>query len=157
MMVTTATSTKLLAVNSAFMQEIKDGNPSLTNAMQQMHQVCSSKENSLQVSRQLTKVLNALRVELALQFALEESYGYVEVSESLLQDLSEAAQSTKAEHNALYGAITELAEAAEELQYRGVEMEQLTVLIGDTSQFSQRLRDHEQAENDLIDQSFGLR
>ena len=161
-MVTTATSTKLLAVNSAFMQEIKDGNPSLTNAMQQMHQVCSSKEssskeNSLQVSRQLTKVLNALRVELALQFALEESYGYVEVSESLLQDLSEAAQSTKAEHNALYGAITELAEAAEELQYRGVEMEQLTVLIGDTSQFSQRLRDHEQAENDLIDQSFGLR
>ena len=157
MVVTTATSTKLLAVNSAFMQEIKDGNPGLTNAMQQMQQVCSSKENSLQVSRQLTKVLNALRVELALQFALEESYGYVEVSESLLQDLSEAAQSTKAEHNALYGAITELAEAAEELQYRGVETEQLTILIDNTCQFSQRLRDHEQAENDLIDQSFGLR
>ena len=98
-MVTTATSTKLLAVNSAFMQEIKDGNPSLTNAMQQMQQVCSSKENSLQVSRQLTKVLNALRVELALQFALEESYGYMEVSESMLQDLSETAQNTKAQHN----------------------------------------------------------
>ena len=157
MMVTTATSTKLLVVNSAFMQEIKDGNPSLTNAMQQMQQVCSSQENSLQVSRQLTKVLNALRVELALQFALEESYGYVEVSESLLQDLSEAAQSTKAEHNALYGAITELAEAAEELQYRGVEMEQLTILINNTRQFGQQLRDHEQAENDLIDQSFVLR
>ena len=157
MVVTTATSTKLLAVNSAFMQEIKDGNPGLTNAMQQMQQVCSSKENSLQVSRQLTKVLNALRVELALQFALEESYGYVEVSESLLQDLSEAAQNTKAQHNALYGAITELAEAAEELQYRGVEMEQLTILINNTRQFGQQLRDHEQAENDLIDQSFGLR
>lgn len=156
-MVTTATSTKLLAVNSAFMQEIKDGNPNLTITMQQLHQVCNSKEDSLQVSRQLTKVLNALRVELALQFALEESYGYMEVSESLLQDLSEVAQSTKAEHNALYGAISELAEAAEELQYRGVEMEQLTMLIDDTCQFSQRLRDHEQTENDLIDKSFGLR
>jgi hypothetical protein len=157
MMVTTATSTKVLVVNSAFMQEIKDGNPILANAMQHLHHVCSSNENISQISRQLTKVLNTLRTELALQFALEESYGYVEVSESQLHNLSETAQSTRAEHNALYGAITELAEAAEELQYRGVESEQLHNLMDDTCEFSRQLHHHEQAENDLIDQSFDLR
>ncbi len=61
MMVTTATSTKVLVVNSAFMQEIKDGNPILANAMQHLHHVCSSNENISQISRQLTKVLNTLR------------------------------------------------------------------------------------------------
>ena len=153
----TATSTNVLVVNSAFMQEIKDANPNLINAMQQLHHVCSSKENILQISRQLTKVLNTLRMELALQFALEESYGYVVVGESQQQYLSELAQSTMAEHNTLYGAITELAEAAEELQYRGVETEQLSILMDDTRSFSRRLRHHEQAENALIDQSFHLR
>ncbi len=157
MTVTTATSTKVLVVNSAFMQEIKDGNPHLANAMQRLHHICSSNENISQISCQLTKVLNTLRVELALQFALEESYGYAEVPESHLCDLNEAAQSTRSEHNVLYGAITELAEAAEELQYRGVESEQLRGLMNDTSQFLRQLRHHEQAENDLIDQSFDLR
>ena len=155
-MVTTAMSTKVLIVNSAFMQEIKDGNPMLANAMQHLHHVCSSNENISQISRQLTKALNTLRSELALQFALEESYGYVEVSESQFQDLSKTAQSTKAEHNALYGAITELAEAAEELQYRGVEAEQLRSLVDQACEFSRQLHHHEQAENDLIDQSFDL-
>lgn len=157
MTVTTATSTKVLVVNSAFMQEIKDGNPQLANAMQHLHHICSSNENISQISCQLTKVLNTLRVELALQFALEESYGYVEVRESHLHDLSEAAQNTRSDHNVLYVAITELAEAAEELQYRGVESNQLRALIDETCKFLRQLQHHEQAENDLIDQSFDLR
>ena len=53
--------------------------------------------------------------------------------------------------------ISELVEAAEELQYRGVEAEdELRGLIDETCRFSRQLRDHEQAENDLIDQSFDL-
>nr|WP_271895997.1 hypothetical protein [Rubripirellula sp.] len=125
--------------------------------MQQLHQVCISEENNLQVSRQLTKVLNTLRMELSLQFELEESYGYVEVGESQSQNYSDTAESTKAEHKILYGAVTELAEAAEELQYRGVETKQLRRLMNETCQFSLRLRNHEQAENELIGQSFDLR
>ncbi|MGB0759129.1 MAG: hypothetical protein ACPGPS_06320, partial [Rubripirellula sp.] len=82
MMVTTATSTRTLVVNSAFMQEIKDGNPNLENAIRNLQHVCKSTENISQISRHLTRVLNTLRTELALQFALEESYGYVEVNET---------------------------------------------------------------------------
>ena len=157
MMVTTATSTRTLVVNSAFMQEIKDGNPNLENAIQNLQHVCKSTENISQISRHLTRVLNTLRTELALQFALEESYGYVEVNETQLHDLSKTTQATRAQHNSLYGAITELAEAAEELQYRGVEPEQLQALMDDTRKFSRQLYRHEQAENDLIDQSFDIR
>lgn len=156
-MVTTATSIRTLVVNSAFMQELKDGNPNLAHAVKNLRHVCGSNEKISQVSRQLTKVLNALRMELALQFALEESYGYVEVNESELHDLSEMAETTRAQHHTLYSAVTELAEAAEELQYRGVEPEQLRVLLDETCEFSRQLYLHEQAENDLIDQSFKIR
>ena len=44
-MVTTITSTRTLAVNSAFMQEIKDGNPNLTKAIHQLQRACGSEED----------------------------------------------------------------------------------------------------------------
>ena len=157
MMVTTATSTSMLVINSAFMQEIKDSNPALEGMMHRLRQVCESEDNVMQISRQLTKLLNGLRDELSLQFALEETYGYVEATECPSQDLSDAAHKSKSEHRTLYLTVTELAEAAEELQYRGVEPDQLRTLIENTRLFNRVLREHEQAENGLIDQSFDLR
>jgi len=156
-MVTTATSPRTLIVNSAFMQEIKDSNPALVDMVHQLRQICDSEDAAMQISRQLTKLLNGLRDELSLQFALEESYGYVEVSESLHQELSDAVHSAISVHRSLYVTVTELAEAAEELQYRGVEPDELRTLIKDTRVFGRLLRNHEQAENELINQSFDLR
>jgi len=155
-MITTAISTTLV-VNSAFMQEIKDSNPALADIVHQLRHVCESEDDAIRVSRQLTKLLNGLRDELSLQFALEEAYGYVEVSESRHQELSEAVHHAKLEHRTLYVAVTELAEAAEELQYRGVEPAELRTLIEDTRMFDRQLRNHEKAEDELIDQSFDLR
>ncbi len=155
-MVATFTSTQTLVVNPAFLQEIKDSNPDLWHTVHQMRQVCECDDEPAPVSRQLARLLDELRDQLALQFSLEESYGYMAVPEQSSRALSELATQTQSQHRMLYVALTELAEAAEELQYRGVEPNQLRVLLQRTREFDQNLRDHEQTENELIEKSFDL-
>jgi hypothetical protein len=52
--------------------------------------------------------------------------------------------------------LSELAEQAEELQYRGVESSQLRILVQRARDFDTELREHERAENELIERSFDL-
>ena len=106
-------------------------------------------------ARSLARLLDALRDHLALQFSLEESYGYLELAEPPCRQLGELATQTHAQHCSLYLQLSELAEQAEELQYRGVEPTQLRKLVQAAQSFDARLRNHEQLENELIERSFG--
>jgi hypothetical protein len=56
----------------------------------------------------------------------------------------------------LYMQLSDLAEQAEELQYRGVESSQLRILVERTREFDAELREHERTENELIERSFDL-
>ena len=147
-------TTNTLVVNPAFLQEIKDSNPDLWETIHQLRQVCHDEdaEPALQ-SRRLTRLLDDLRDRLALQFSLEESYGYIAVPEYASEVLTELANRAQAQHGILYLQLSDLAEQAEELQYRGVEPTQLRVLIGRTCEFDAELREHEEAENELIQRS----
>jgi hypothetical protein len=152
----TGTATKTLVVNPAFLQEIKDSNPDLWHTIHQLRQICESDDEPTKISRQLTRLLDSLRDQLALQFSLEESYGYVAVPEHSSDVLSDLATHSQSQHGMLYLKLSDLAEQAEELQYRGVESSQLRILLERTREFDAELREHEQAENELIERSFDL-
>ncbi|MFK8111787.1 MAG: hypothetical protein AB8B91_06280 [Rubripirellula sp.] len=145
-----------LVVNPAFLQEIKDSNPDLWHTVHQLRQACECNDEPTKVSRQLTRLLDCLRDQLAMQFSLEESYGYLSVPESPSRSLGELAALAKSQHGSLYMELSDLAEQAEELQYRGVESQQLRQLVGRTKQFDGALREHELCENELIERSFDL-
>ena len=155
-MVLTSTTSKTLVVNPAFLQEIKDSNPDLWETIAQLRQVCHCDDEPVNVSRRLTRLLDALRDQLALQFTLEESYGYVAVPSQSSQVLSDLATESQSQHGMLYMQLSDLAEQAEELQYRGVEASQLRMLVQRTCEFDAELREHEQRENELIERSFDL-
>ena len=155
-MVLTQVATQTLVVNPAFLQEIKDSNPDLWHTVHQLRQVCDCDEEPAKISRQLTRLLDGLRDQLALQFSLEESYGYMPVPEKRSPLLGELATRAQSQHGTLYLRLTDLAEQAEELQYRGVEPTQLRVLVEQTCDFDSQLREHERLENELIERSFGL-
>jgi hypothetical protein len=155
-MVVSSTTTKTLVVNPAFLQEIKDSNPDLWDTVHQLRQVCECDDEPAKVSRQLTRLLDDLRDQLALQFSLEESYGYVAVADHPSHVISELAARAQSQHGMLYMQLTDLAEQAEELQYRGVEPRQLRILVQHTRDFDAQLRDHEQSESELIEGSFDL-
>lgn len=149
-------TTKTLVVNPAFLQEIKDSNPDLWHTVHQLRQVCDSDDEPANVSRQLTRLLDTLRDQLALQFSLEESYGYLAVPQNPSQTPGGLANRAQSQHGILYMRLSELAEQSEELQYRGVELPQLLELVAQTSDFDAQLREHERLENELIERSFGL-
>jgi hypothetical protein len=156
-MVTAGLAVKTLVVNPAFLQEIKDSNPDLWHTVHQLRQVCECDDDEpANLSRQLTRLLDGLRDQLALQFALEESYGYVAVPDLPSQTLGELAMRAQAQHSTLYLQLSDLAEQSEELQYRGVEPSHLRMLIQRTRQFDVELREHERIENELIERSFDL-
>ena len=155
-MVATSIHTNTLTVNPAFLQEIKDSNPDLWDTVHQLRQACECEEEPAKTARSLARLLDGLRDHLALQFSLEESYGYLEVPSQPCRAIGELATQTQSQHCALYLRLSELAEQAEELQYRGVEPTQLRKLVQSTQDFDAQLRDHEQTENELIERSFHL-
>lgn len=161
----TTTSTKTWVVNPAFLQEIKDSNADLWYAMHRLRQLCDSEDEPSRVARQLVRQLDELRDLIALQFALEETYGFVEVAApaSAAEGSAGAADDANAsslprptvhsQHCALYLQLSDLAECAEEAQYCGVAPAKLRQLIAQTRAFDASLREHENYETELIERA----
>ncbi|TWU48748.1 hypothetical protein Poly51_46510 [Rubripirellula tenax] len=148
------TSTAIaVAVNPAFLQEIKDSNPDLWSAAEDLRNTCRMQGESTTVLNRLTRLLDNLRDAIALQFSLEESYGYIAVAEPQNEDLARKAAAAQAQHGPLYLRISDLAERAEELQYRGFEPECFNRLVHDAIEFDHLWSSHEQLEADLVDMS----
>ena len=145
-----------IAVNPAFLQEIKDSNPDLWQATHRLRQTCDSDDAPIEVTRRLIRQLDKLRDQLAQQFALEESYGYLSVPYAVDESVDELSRLAHAQHCSLYLEISELVEHAEELQYRGVVVSKVRELIEAARGFEGRLREHEAIENDLVDRCFEL-
>lgn len=139
-----------VTLNAAFLQEIKDSNPDLVRTRQELRQCCRTNQPPSAVAGQLIRLLDELRDHLALQFALEEAYGFMEVHQSLANP---AAAEAKRQHCGLYLEISELCERAEELQYRGLAVQQFGSIVRQLEQFDQRLRRHDQFEEKLIEQA----
>lgn len=148
----------LISVNPAFLREIKDSNPDYMESVRRIQHICHSPDDPTRLCRSLVKGLDDLRDIVALQFSLEESYGYLPIGD--LRDfgttetpITRKTASTQAEHRSLYIELSELAELAEELQYRGVERSMLTDLSSRVCDFVDRLLTHESAEAELIEQT----
>lgn len=152
MAVTTAVAT--ITVNPAFLQEIKDSNPDLWRTLQEIHDCFQSVESRAAVAARLVRLLDDLRDHLALQFALEEAYGFIEVPAAAA--MAEA-ENARRQHCSLYLEISELCERAEELQYRGLAADQLALLVDETRLFDARLDAHERLERRLIERAYAGR
>ncbi len=152
-----ATFTKTLIINPAFLQEIKDSNPDLWISVSRLGQIGREAFEPSRFLNELTRLLDELRDQLALQFSLEESYGYIELPEEVAVHSSRVTSAlagrTQSQHTTLYLRLSDLVEQSQELQYRGVEPQRLRELIEWSSQFYSELREHERMENELIRRS----
>ena len=158
-MTATAIQTHVLVLNPAFLQEIKDCNPDLWHTQHQLRQVCDCDDEPVQITRQLVRLLDDFRDQLALQFALEESYGFLDVpqhAEAANSIDEELVHRVHAQHCPLYLELSDLAERAEELQYRGIVAVQLADLIDSVKRFDRKLTEHENLEGELIERSLNV-
>lgn len=157
-------------VNAAFLQEIKDSNPHLWHEIHRLRTLCEVEsidfDKPQAALRELMGCLDGLRDLLALQFALEESYGLIAADTATAQHAANQqsiAEQNEAErerqqmvrdvtgqHRKLYLQLTDLVELAEELQYRGCETRSLRKLVDSIERFSADLTAHERLEAELI-------
>lgn len=145
-----STPVTAITVNPAFLQEIKDSNLSLWQAIDRLESLYTPDEDRSRTLNCLVPLLGELRDLLALQFALEETYGYMEVPTAVAPVNIHLLQDIRSQHCTLYLSANELAEQAEELQYRGFVSEKVDMLLAEVREFELRFRDHERMEADLI-------
>jgi len=145
-----SSQTRALSINPAFLQEIKDSNLTLWKTFDRLNEACREPRPPASALGLLVPLLGELRDALALEFALEESYGYIEVPSAVAPVNNHLLHDIRSQHCRLYLKITELAERAEELQFRGLANNDLGTLVAEVREFGLELRDHERVEADLI-------
>lgn len=148
------TKLKSLTVNPAFLQEIKDSNQELWDTLHAIRQLCDSDHPRAEVAKCLVRLLNELRDHLSLQFALEESYGYLQGTVLVDRRISENAELARSQHCRLFLQLADLCELAEELQYRGFTATEASQLVEQTEAYDRSLQEHERFENELIEIAF---
>jgi hypothetical protein len=136
-------------VNPAFLQEIKDSHPNLWESVAQLGAFAKIRLSGGKVPcRDLVHWLNELRDQLALQFTLEEGYGYVPGKrQPFIEDRIEVALE---QHRRLFLDLVDLCEIAEDLQYRGVISGRGTPIVQQIEWFLGNLRNHEALEREII-------
>jgi hypothetical protein len=146
---TVVTLTGTVTVNPAFLQEIKEVNQELWTLLAGLRHRCLRPLAPGQC-HQLIDKLSLLRDQLALHFSLEEAYGYFEDPVEVAPQLGRQAEQLREEHKELYLDVCDLLERAERMYYDEQHAE-LALWIGpEFLELEQRLRQHEERENELI-------
>ena len=148
-----AIATRIVSINAAFLQEIKDDHHELRQLMHHTAAMLNRPRWMTIEHNRLVELFGKLRDQLAMHFSLEEAYGYIEDALSVAPHLSRRAEQLRSQHYELYSDLCRLTERAEAMLYH----EEPETAIGELSQdfggFSQRFHEHELHESDLIVES----
>lgn len=139
------------AINGAFLREIKDSAIELKNTTETVRHLCECPPWDMRCLRHLTEAMDRWRDQLAMVFTLEETYGYISLTplsprhEAPREGIPNPSE-LRREHGTLYLFVSELAEAMEELQFRGYDAVAMRDLVTRVMVFFERLDRHEQQE-----------
>jgi hypothetical protein len=143
------TTTGTVTVNAAFLQEIKEVNQELWSLLAELRHRCQ-RPLAPGACRHLIDRLCQFRDQLALHFSLEEAYGYFDGPVEVAPQLSDLADRLRDEHKSLYMDLCDIVDCAERMFY-DEQHAALALWIGpEFLAFDERLRSHEERENELI-------
>ena len=145
-------ATGRLAVNAAFLKEIKDDNRQLKNLWDHLVPMMSQRELALNHWNELEEDLAKLRDQLALHFSLEEAYGYFDEAVDIAPHMSISAETLKSEHTKLFARIRDLAD--EIVDINRDQDAKVDAFLKNCNRFRIEFQRHEEAELQLILDSF---
>ena len=155
-MSSTASSVTTTMVNAAFLQEVKDSNLQFWQNVHDFKRLLNQSAEVLELSTKLVRLLSELRDSMALEFSLEETYGYIEGNCNGRSVSACKAGQAKRQHRELYLQLHEISESAEEAQYRGTIVQDYAALVVVCKEFLTALEAHEKHESDLIRFELGI-
>ncbi len=142
--------TRTVAINPAFLQEIKDDHHELR---QLLHHVAAmlNRPSWMQIeAAPLAELFAKLRDQLAMHFSLEEAYGYFDDAIDEAPRLSRRAEQLRSQHFHLFSEMCGLVDQAEKLLYHESAPFAVAQLADAFRRFEGHLQEHEAAESDLI-------
>lgn len=149
-MFTVASKAKTTIVNAAFLQEVKDSNLPLWSVLRGLREMRLGETDAAELSRQLVNNLEELRDSIALEFSLEETYGFIDGAVGSAGLGIHDASVAKVQHRELYLQLHELCEKVEEAQYRGTIGRDLKTYLEEFANFDVAFQAHEEFESELI-------
>jgi len=149
-----ATVCRTIAVNAAFLQEIKEDNRQLKEMSSKCEDLACRGCASRSDLRVLSDTLDELRDQLALHFALEDAYGYFEDAVLQAPRLCQRAEALRGEHVDLFRSICQLADRADELMHERPSTRSVHQLCNGLREFIHRFAVHERQEDELIMAAF---
>ena len=144
------TSTRTIAINAAFLQEIKEDNRELRDLLARGAETFAPAGLCRTTSARLVELLEQLCDQLAMHFALEEAYGYFEDAIDIAPALSGRADKLRREHLSLFSEACSLLDQCERMRRHEPRHGDLSQLAADFLQFHRCLSRHEQLEDELI-------
>ena len=139
-----------LTVNAAFFQEIKEDNREFQDCFAATCLRVRDLSTGQVSIRNTVDLLERLRDQLAMHFALEEAYGYFDSAVDVAPHLSEEAEQLRAEHGTLYLALCEVVEIAVRRSYHERPSLSVGSFVERFRQFREDYLEHEPRENELI-------
>ena len=138
-----------VTINAAFLREIKEANAELWILLAEIRRYCEKPMGPCRLRTVLDK-LGALRDQLTRHFSLEEAYGYFRDPVEIPSHFTREAQHLHDQHQELALELGQITQRAEEL-WRHKRDLSVALWIGPRFlAFDERLRKHEDDENELI-------
>ncbi|MFG0261616.1 MAG: hemerythrin domain-containing protein [Novipirellula sp. JB048] len=151
-MINDVTSTRRLAVNAAFLKDIKDDNHHLKVLVDKIAPMVSHREIAMNHWPELVDLFAELRDQLAFHFSLEEAFGYFDEAIDTSPELSINAEALRSQHTSLFESIRHLTETASDLTAE--DEERIGRVLVRYEQFLRAFANHEEAELKLILEAF---
>ena len=156
-MLTVAANAKTTIVNAAFLQEVKDSNLRLWSVLHELRNLRVGSADARELAHELVELMSELRDSIALEFSLEETYGFIDGAARISGLGMPDAGMAKIQHRELYLQLNELCEQVEEAQYRGTIARDLRLYLDSFERFDLALHAHEEFESELIRCALGVR
>ncbi len=152
----TTSSATATMVNAAFLQEVKDSNLQFWQNVHDFKRLLNQSAETAEQSAKLVRLLSELRDSMALEFSLEETYGYIQGLCTGSTVSARKADEAIQQHRELYLRLHELSERAEEAQYRGTLAQDFLTLVELCREFLATMEAHEKHESELIRYELGI-
>jgi len=143
------TATRTISINPAFLHEIKADNRELHGLLLQIR-LARATRLSRCAWRRLVGLFGRLRDNLAMYFAVEETFGYFDDPLCVEPCLSRRVESVRAEHPPLYTALCHIVDEAEDLLHGERRSCGPRVVLRRFRAFRRKLLHHEAREERLI-------
>ena len=140
-----------LSVNAAFLAEMKEAHADYQECLISLRHLCDTNCGTNLVVSECGQFLHRMRDVFATQCELEETYGYVRVSDSKTRTSQDVEiQQTFAQHRQISLLLMELSERFDGLQYQGTLVREINPFLRDLRSLQALVEQHEATERDLI-------